>query len=71
LPAKIGRGLIGRHFTDEGDTVLAWLSAFINGNVDNVKDPWVARLNSNTTTFNMINFLLKLGYGKNAVWFCA
>lgn len=71
LPAKIKRDKIGNHFTDEGDTILAWLSAFINGNVDNVKDPWVARLNSNTTTFNMINFLLKLGYGKQAVWFCA
>jgi len=71
IPAKIGRSKIGNHFTDEGDTTLAWLSAFINGNVDNVKDPWVARLNSNNTTFNMINFLLKLGYGKQAVWFCA
>lgn len=58
------------HLEDWDDnSIQAWLGAFINGHVDIVKDPWVSKLNVNPFTYNMLNLLLRSGFGEVALWF--
>ena len=58
------------HIQDkDGYAIQSWIGAFINGHVDIVKDPWVAKLNVNKFTYNMLNLLLRSGYGAAAMWF--
>lgn len=56
---------------DDGNFISAWLSGYISGSVDNAKDPFLAKLNTNQFTYNMLNLLLRSGFGETAVWFCA
>lgn len=56
---------------DDGNFISAWLSGYISGAVDNAKDPFLAKLNTNQFTYNMLNLLLRTGFGETAVWFCA
>lgn len=55
----------------EGDSIriLDWLSAMINAHVDVAKDPYVIRLNVRQYTYNICNFLLRAGFGKNTFYF--
>ena len=53
----------------DGNYIQSWLGAFINGHVDIVKDPWVAKLNANPFTYNTLNLLLRSGFGDVSVWF--
>ena len=53
----------------DGRTVQSWLSGFLNGNVDIIKDPYVSKLNTNSFTYNVLNLLLRSGFGDAAVWF--
>lgn len=58
------------HLVDDNDAYISsWLSAFINANVDIVKDPWVVRLNVNPFTYNILNLLVRSGMGQTGVWF--
>lgn len=58
------------HLVDDNDAYISsWLSAFINANVDIVKDPWVVRLNVNPFTCNVLNLLIRSGVGQTGVWF--
>jgi hypothetical protein len=41
----------------------------INAHVDVAKDPYVIRLNVRQYTYNICNFLLRVGYGKSAFYF--
>lgn len=52
-----------------GNAVMSWLSAFINAHCDIVKDPYVSKINVNSFTYNMLNFLLRTGQADNSVWF--
>lgn len=56
---------------EDGNFISAWLSGYISGAVDNAKDPFLAKLNTNQFTYNMLNLLLRNGFGETAVWFCA
>lgn len=56
---------------DDGNFISAWLSGYISGAVDNAKDPFLAKLNTNQFTYNTLNLLLRSGFGEAAVWFCA
>lgn len=53
----------------DGDSIMGWLSAFINGHVDIAKDAWVSRCNVNPLTYNLTNLLLRTGWGKNTIFF--
>lgn len=58
------------HLVDDNDAYISsWLSAFINANVDIVKDPWVVRINVNPFTCNILNLLVRSGLGQTGVWF--
>lgn len=52
-----------------GNAVMSWLSAFINAHCDIVKDPYVSKINANSFTYNMLNFLVRTGQADNSVWF--
>lgn len=54
---------------DKGVRILDWLSAMINAHVDVAKDPYVIRLNVCQYTYNLCNFLLRVGYGKSTFYF--
>lgn len=53
----------------DGDSIMGWLSAFINGHVDIAKDAWASRCNVNPFTYNLTNLLLRTGWGKNTIFF--
>ena len=53
------------------NTISAWLSGFINAHVDIVKDPYISRLNVNPFTYNMLNLMIRCGWGDTALWFLA
>lgn len=53
----------------DGNSIMGWLSAFINGHVDIAKDSWVSRCNVNPFTYNLTNLLLRTGWGKNTIFF--
>lgn len=54
---------------DESIRILDWISAMINAHVDVAKDPYVIRLNVRQYTYNICNFLLRVGYGKSTFYF--
>lgn len=56
-------------FQEEGLRILDWISAMINAHVDVAKDPYVIRLNVRQYTYNICNFLLRVGYGKDTFYF--
>lgn len=49
--------------------ILDWLSALISAHVDVAKDNYIIKLNVNSFTYNMTNFLLRNGAGKNTMYF--
>jgi hypothetical protein len=52
-----------------GNSILSWLSGGINAHVDIAKDPFVTKLNVNKYTYNITNFLIRAGFGRNGLWF--
>ena len=53
----------------DGNSILSWISALINSHVDSAKDPFIFRMNVNKYTYNMINLLLRTGFGEDAFFF--
>lgn len=49
--------------------ILDWLSALISAHVDVAKDNYIIKLNVNGFTYNLTNFLLRNGAGKNTMYF--
>lgn len=54
---------------DRGERILDWISAMINAHVDVAKDPYVIQLNVVQWTYNMADFLLRSGYGRDTFFF--
>lgn len=52
-----------------GNSILSWLSGGINVHVDIAKDPFVTSMNINKYTYNIAIFMLRAGFGRNALWF--
>lgn len=58
------------HLVDkDGNSISSWLSGFINAHVDIVKDPYISKLNVNQFTYNLLNLLIRSGFGDTSVWF--
>lgn len=66
--SQIGLDRLDKLFDDNGNPIASWMSGFINAHVDIVKDPWISRLNVNPYTYNMVNFLSRMGVGQKALW---
>lgn len=56
---------------DDGNMISSWLSAFINAHVDIVKDPWISKMGVDPFTYNMVNLLIRSGFGEAGMWFIA
>ena len=55
----------------ESKSVLGLIGAYINGHVDNAKDPWVGIVGLNPYTYNISNMLARCGFGRSALYFTA
>lgn len=60
---------LDRVVDDSGNSILSWISAFINAHVDIAKDPYITSLNINKATYNMTALLIRVGFGENALYF--
>jgi len=66
---KLDMATLNRGFDIYGNSIMSWLSGGINAHVDIAKDPFVTKLNINKYTYNISNFLIRAGFGKNGLWF--
>ena len=69
LMNRIGHGSLARDTDDDGNQILSWISALINAHVDVAKDAYITRLNVNPMTYNLVNLLIRTGYGKQTFYF--
>ena len=53
----------------EHNSVMSWISALINAHVDIAKDPYINKLNVNPYTYNLVNTLIRTGFGRNTFYF--
>jgi len=53
----------------EHNSIMSWISALINAHVDIAKDPYISKLNVNPYTYNLVNTLIRTGFGKNTFYF--
>lgn len=57
-------------YTDRDDnSILSWIGALINAHVDVARDPYILRLNVNKYTWNLLNLLVRTGFGDDAFFF--
>ena len=59
---------LSKHEDVNGNSIMSWLSALINAHVDIAKDPFITRLNVNPFTYNIVNLLVRTGFGKNTFY---
>lgn len=52
-----------------GGSILSWISGLINAHVDVAKDPYISRLNVNNYTYNIVNLMIRTGFGKDTFYF--
>ena len=52
-----------------GESIMSWLSGLINAHVDVAKDPYISRLNVNKYTYNLVNLMIRTGFGKTTFYF--
>ena len=67
-------GQLGMYRLDQssdryGNSILSWISGLINAHVDVAKDPYIARLNVNSYTYNLVNLMIRTGFGKDTFYF--
>lgn len=66
LPSTLSlSGLVGK----DKMYIEDWLSALINAHVDIAKDPYIFDLGVNQSTYDLVNLLIRSGYGENTFWF--
>ena len=69
IMTALGAESLARRNDRDGNSILSWLSAFINACVDVAKDPYILRLNVNKYTVNNTILLIRTGFGKDALYF--
>ena len=69
IMSQLGAKSLHERTDKNGNSVMAWISAMINGAVDAAKDPWEAELNVNPYTYGIINMLLRTGMGDQTFMF--
>lgn len=52
-----------------GESIMSWLSGLINAHVDVAKDPYISKLNVNKYTYNLVNLMIRTGFGKMTFYF--
>lgn len=69
IMTTLGLNDLSGHKDVDGNSIMSWLSALINAHVDIAKDPYISRLNVNNFTYNLVNTLIRTGFGKNTFYF--
>lgn len=69
LMDELGLTHLDKSTSQDGTSILSWLSCMINAHVDIAKDPWISRLNVNPFTYNIVNLLIRTGFGANSLYF--
>lgn len=67
----LGLSNLSAELDTESKSVLGLIGAYINGHVDNAKDPWVGIVGLNPYTYNISNMLARCGFGRSALYFTA
>lgn len=64
-------GMTSLHEVDDryGKSILSWLSGLINAHVDVAKDPYITRLGVNSYTYNLVNLMIRVGFGRDTFYF--
>ena len=65
----LGLERLDKRFDDDNNPILSWISGLINAHVDIAKDPFISRLNVNPFTYNLVNLLIRTGFGKSTFYF--
>lgn len=68
---SIGLDNLSKYIDNDDNYISSWMSGFINSHVDIVKDPYISKVNVNPFTYNMLNLLVRSGFGSFSVWFLA
>lgn len=69
IMTRLGLNSLHRQTDNDGESIMSWLSALINIHVDVAKDPKHNKLNINGYTHNLVNLLIRTGFGKNTFYF--
>lgn len=67
--SKFGTLSLARNTDFDGNSILSWISGYINAHVDVAKDSYILRLNVNKDTYNICSLLTRLGFGKHTLYF--
>lgn len=65
----MGMTSLGKYTDRDQNSILSWIGALINAHVDVAKDPYILRLNVNNYTWNLLNLLIRTGFGDDAFFF--
>lgn len=66
---RLGMNRLDKASDRYGNSILSWLSGLINAHVDVAKDPYISKLNVNPYTYNLINLMIRTGFGKDTFYF--
>ena len=60
---------LSKGFDRHNHSISSWISGLINAHVDVAKDPYIRSLGVNEYTYNLVNLLIRTGYGEETFWF--
>lgn len=69
IMTRLGLNSLHNQFDRDGESIMSWLSGLINIHVDVAKDPKHNKLNINGYTHNLVNLLVRTGFGKTTFYF--
>ena len=69
IMSKLGLLDLSNDEDKDGNQILSWISGLINAHVDIAKDPYISRMNVNPFTYNLVNLLVRTGFGENTFFF--
>ena len=69
IMTRLGLNSLHEQFDRNGESIMSWLSGLINIHVDVAKDPKHNKLNINQYTHNLVNLLIRTGFGKDTFYF--
>ena len=68
IMTELGLNDLSGNRDQDGESIMSWLSALINAHVDIAKDPYISRLNVGPFTYNLVNTLIRTGFGKKTFY---
>ncbi|MBO5632178.1 MAG: hypothetical protein J5965_24230 [Aeriscardovia sp.] len=69
IVSTLGLTNLGTREDTDHNSIMSWISALINAHVDIAKDPYISKLNVNPYTYNLVNTLIRTGFGRNTFYF--